>query len=203
MSDVVGNEDGESHSTSAVKSNVSRRSQWKSADPTNPDENHAANDRIMPNDLSKWMSEDEFMAYVDENCAKGYDGEWKLGEPKADSRGFLRIRAVHDTLKSQRYMINTPPIRCRYIVLSVPEQTSEEEEPVRDKILISRVSLDEFIKKSGPDLGLSTSYPDIFSNDEHSVPPVVVKPEKPPRKRPSSEGNESKAKKSKKSTDEE
>lgn len=167
------------------KQPAKRRTQWLMSPATDPDQNHPANDTVEPNDLSLWMTEEEFLKYVDENCHLPPDyvaemdrakeatesspnptqfdpGFWAVGMPSKDRLGFLRVRAVHTKLKSGRYPVNTPPIRCRFV-------------SSKNDMWISRPSLEKFIEQNGADLGISKQYQDLYSNDVHSTPVLEKK----------------------------
>lgn len=182
MPDDIQDSDGQEDSVEQKPQK--RRTNWLLNQATDPDQNHPANDGVEPRDFSVWMSEEEFLDYVDQNChlpaefldeqerakeqyeatneseksVKPFDaGQWSLGPPSKDSKGFLRVRALHTKLKSGRYPVNTPPIRCRFV-------TS------KDNIWISRISLEQFIEQNGADLGISKQYQDLYSHDPHSKP---------------------------------
>lgn len=151
-----------------------RRAEWKAKPPSDdPDSDHAANDHVKPTKMDNWMSEDEFLQFVEQNAPKGppTKGYWVVCEPAKDKSGLLRVRARHTEYKSGRYNCNTPPFRCRFI-------------HNEDLLLINKRSLQNMLAHCGPAMGLNVQYPDVFGPDvSTSSADSFVTPDKPVAKK--------------------
>jgi hypothetical protein len=149
-----------------------------------PDANHPSNDFVKPATMSNWLSEEEALDLIEKSCAipgcVSADGSffWKWEKPKTDGKGFLRIRARHDTVKApgHKYHITTQPLRCRVYTEQVVD-ACDGESVERDVLIVNKESV-EYFQSLSSDFGLKSLYPELFEPNAESA-----KPEKQQKKR--------------------